>query len=160
MSAAQSPLVGLQMDAETATYVGMLEGQLAAHVIQEAKFRALLELLTGESWETTRIDVDAKGLQKIAEDGLVKKAGLNRVNAKTLVQKRWQNLTAGTAVVPKAVSIEELKGNTTAPVNQANTVAPQTTPQVTMADRLAGWKARQQAASEPPPGPSEPTATA
>lgn len=138
MGATQNPLVGLQMDSETAHYVGILESQLAAHAIQEAKFRALLELLTGESWETTRIDLDANGLKKIAEDGLIKKAGLSRTDARVLVHKRWNNLTAGTAPTPKAVSIEEMAPESVA----AQAVSP-----VSMADRLAGWKARQQNAS-------------
>ena len=86
----QSPLIGLQYDEQTGIYLGHLERQLAAYSVREARFRALLELLTEETWDDVELDIDNAGpqLMKLAEDTLVMR-GLDRTKARTLVIQRW-----------------------------------------------------------------------
>ena len=109
MASVQSPLVGLDMSPETATYVGLLERQVAAYAIQEAKFRALLELITGDSWETTKLDMDGKMLMAVAVDALVKRAGMNVAQAKQVVVKRWNTVNqVTTAPAPQSTTIEQM----------------------------------------------------
>lgn len=103
----KSPLVGLDLSPQAATYVGVLESHLAAYAIQEAKFRALLELLTGNNWDTTKLDFDGRMLQAIAADALVSK-GMSVADAKVLVAQRWNEMNEPEpAVVPKAVTPED-----------------------------------------------------
>ena len=138
MASAQSPLVGLEMNAEVAHYIGVLESTLAAYAIQEAKFRTLLELLTGESWETTKISPDGATIKAIAVEALVKRAGVPLADAKVVVEKRWKEFNSD---IPKAVAVEEL------------IVAPDVSPSIppspgTMKQRLEGYFERSRAAAE------------
>lgn len=128
----QTALVGLEMDAETAHYVGILEGTISNLVIEQAKFRAFLELLTGDAWDGVKIDSNGVVLQKISVDALVKQTGMNRAKATLLVARRWSehNLPMD-AVVTKAVPIADMVAG------ESGTTVPK------MSDRLAKWKARQ-----------------
>ena len=138
----KTPLVGLEMNADTATYVGVLEGTIAALVINECKYRALLELFTDESWEATRIDVNGRALMDLAVDALVRQTGMDRVRAKVLVSKRWNKYNEeAPAVVPKAVSVTQLTESST----QSDAVATGLTSKesMKMSDRLQSWKQRQ-----------------
>lgn len=128
MTEIRTPLVGLNMDADTAHYVGMLEGTIAAMCINEVKYRALLELLTGDSWEETRIDFDGNVLMELATNALVKQTGMSLVQAKNLVFKRWHSANhAADIIIPKAVSPEEMLENRRAEASE----------------RLQVWKSRQ-----------------
>lgn len=155
MASAQSPLVGLEMSPETATYVGLLERQVAAYAVQEAKFRALLELLTGDSWETTKLDMDGKMLMAIAVDALVKKAGMTVMQAKTVVSQRWNTVNQiSTVPTPSSITIEEMVSQVAQSKN--DTVVSPPVSGLSMAQRLADWQARQ--SSSVPTEPSvEPT---
>jgi len=138
----KTPLVGLEMNADTATYVGVLEGTIAALVINECKYRALLELFTDESWEATRIDVNGRALMDLAVDALVRQTGMDRVRAKVLVSKRWNKYNEeAPAVVPKAVSVTQLTESST----QSDAVATGLTSKeaLKISDRLQEWKQRQ-----------------
>ena len=105
----QSAMVPLDMNADTAYYVGVLEGTIAALCINECKYRALLELLTGESWEGTRIDVNGEMLMELAISSLVKQTGMSIADAKILVHKRWNTYNQEIpAVIPLAVSAEQM----------------------------------------------------
>ena len=153
MASAQSPLIGLEMTPETATYVSLLENQVAAYAIQEAKFRALLELLTGDSWETTKLDIDGNTLMAVAVAAIVKKTGMDAMSAKTLVTQRWNQLNQiSTAPTPSAVPIEQLvnkiQTDTSAPIVPSKSLS--------MADRLADWKERQLASVTTPLKDAEP----
>lgn len=138
MAPRQNPLVGLQMDEPTAKYVGMLESTLALHAIQEVKFRTLLELITGDSWEDVKIDYDGKRIQQIAEDALVR-SGIDRMQAKLVVLKRWNAANLTTTVPPNAAPLEE-----TAPETITNAEAVIT--KGDMKSRLQDWKQRNQQA--------------
>ncbi|QNJ59250.1 hypothetical protein SEA_MRMIYAGI_36 [Mycobacterium phage MrMiyagi] len=129
--------VGLDMDPETATYVGVLEGTIAALVINEAKYRAFLELLTGEPWEDTKLDIDGNQLMAIAIEALIKQTGMDRVRAQVLVAQRWQKRNLSTeSVVPQAVPVESL-------MTENNRPPVDSKPKVDMSQRLKAWKSRQ-----------------
>lgn len=128
----KSAQIGLDMDPETATYVGMLEGTIAALVISDLKSRTLLELLTGESWEAAKVDFDGKILVGLAVSALVKQTGMSPTAAKTLVMKRWNEKNhPADYVVPQAVSIDTITGGET-PIKP-----------MPMSDRVKEWRARQ-----------------
>jgi|SRR6478735_155996 len=110
----QSPLIGLQYEPDTGIYIGHLERQLAGYALREAKFRALLEMLTGEAWDDVELDIDTAGpqLMQIAEDALVQHTGMDRTKARTLVVQRWdktnksQEDVSANIRVPTAVPID------------------------------------------------------
>lgn len=158
----QSVQIGLDMDADTAHYVGVLEGTIAALCINECKYRALLELLTGESWEATKIDVNGSVLMDLAVSALVKQTGMSTAKAKTLVFKRWNTRNQETpAVIPVAVSTAEVVDD--ANLGTSAEVSPAGQPGATMnipaadavatgtvterkreaSNRLKAWKERQ-----------------
>jgi len=66
MVAAKPPLIDLQFGEKEALYVAALEKRLSYMAIQEVKYCALLEMLTGEQWETIKTNIDADNLRKIA----------------------------------------------------------------------------------------------
>ena len=152
----QSPLVGLELSPEAATYVGVLEGTIAALAINECKYRALLELYTDESWEATRIDINGQALMDLAVDTLVKQTGMDRVRAKVLVTKRWnkRNQEAPT-VIPQAVPVESLLAGTP----ESDSVATGLKSSVDVSERLQSWKNRQRAEAEAIEIPTETTET-
>ena len=138
----QSPLVGLEMNADTAQYVGVLEGTIAALVINECKYRAVLELLTDTSWEATRIDVNGSALMDLAIDALIRQTGMDRVRAKVLVTKRWnQYNTELPATIPKAVDTSTLLNGL--PESDAVATGLNKKEDVSMSEKLQAWKARQ-----------------
>jgi len=108
----QNPLSNLEMDADTALYVGILEGQLAAYAINEVKYRTLLEMLTGESWNSTMVDVDTKVLVDMASQALVRR-GMDGVEARTTVMRRFEHQDNTPAqptinpIHPAAITIED-----------------------------------------------------
>lgn len=113
MVSVKVPIIPVDLSPEAATYVGLLERQLALMSVQEAKFRALFELWTGEPWEATQFDIDSFDmLMDVAVQGLVKKTGMRTVDAKTLVQQRWNSINKPTTrKVPKSVPIEEFSSS-------------------------------------------------
>lgn len=147
----QSPTIGVDLSPEAAIYVGVLEGTLAALAINEAKYRALLELLTGESWEATRIDIKGEMLQQLSVDILVKQTGMDRTRAKVLVAKRWGAFNEeAPAVIPKAVAVDQFVSQDTKPSTKRDAVATGLTTgrQVRLSDRFKDWKGRQLEAAE------------
>ena len=154
MPSVQSPLVGLEMTPETATYVGILERQVAAYAVQEAKFRALLELLTGDSWETTKLDIDGKAIMAVAVDALVKRTGLSMAQAQALVTKRWNTVNqVTTAPTPSSTTIEQIVSEANA--SNPNAVVSRPGAGLSMAQRLASWQERQKQNASTVSGVSE-----
>lgn len=127
MTEVNVPLHDLNLDEDAAHYVGILESTCAWQGIQLNKFRALLELLTGDDWETAKFDPTGDTLKKISVDALVKQTGMNIAKARQLVDARWEEKN-----------------------NPANTdQAPQPTVQqsVDLSARARDWRAKQLAAA-------------
>jgi hypothetical protein len=135
--ALQNPDLPMDLKPDAALYVGMLEGTIAALAINEVKYRALLEILTGDPWEDTRIDFKGEVLQQLATDVLVKQTGMDRVKAQVLVAKRWQarNLEPD-VVVPRAVNPQDYVSGNSSPENKS------------MSERAKIWREKQIADSE------------
>lgn len=125
----KSPLEGLQMTSETAQYVGMLEGTIAALVVNEMKYRTLLELLTGEEWDGGTLDSDPESLVPLAVSALVRQTSLDENKAKSLVLKRMGKRR--NSVVPQSI----------------RKVGPTPANMPRMNDRFKSWKSRQESAS-------------
>lgn len=133
----------MNMDPETATYVAMLEGTIAALVISDCKSRTLLELLTGDGWEAARVDFNGKALIALAVSALVKQTGMDRVKAQILVSTRWQERNhPADYIVPQAVSPDAYIAKQSATSSQL------ASGDVSMSDRVTAWRARQLAAAE------------
>lgn len=119
----QAPLIGLQMDSDTAYYVGMLEGTIAALVVNEVKFRTLLELLTGDKWDAANMPQDPNALAALAVSMLIKQTGIEKSKAESLVAQRFGDMIPDPVPAPEIIA--------TAPV------APP------MSERFKAWKAKQ-----------------
>jgi hypothetical protein len=88
MVALRSPLLDLQLDPIASLYVGHLERQLLAYQINDIKYRALLEMLTGEAWDSLATDLENKQLFDIAVALTEKKMGLTNMEARKVIRQR------------------------------------------------------------------------
>lgn len=139
----QSVHMPMSMDSETATYVAMLEGTIAALVISDCKNRTLLELLTGDGWEAARVDFKGQTLIALAVSALVKQTGMDRVKAQVLVSKRWQERNhPADYIVPQAVSPDAYVAKSGSNLADTSQVP------IDMSARVKDWRARQLAAAE------------
>lgn len=139
----------MEMDPETATYVAMLEGTIAALVISDVKNRTLLELLTGDGWEAARVDFNGQAMMGLAESALMKQTGMDRVRARLLVAKRWQERNhPADYVVPQAISPEEYAAEVTQSTPMAAKSATSSQLGQPMSERVKAWRARQLADAE------------
>lgn len=136
MANLQSPLVALEANPDTATYIGTLERAVATLVIRDAKFRALLELLTDETWDDVAVDrMDNDQLVTVATANLALRLNISIEDATNMVAQRWATHNESTAL--------EAVGSTPAPVVQ-----------ITAKDLFEQWKARR-AATEAEITPAE-----
>jgi len=134
----QSPMIGMDMTEDVALYVGILQGTVAALVVNECKYRAFLELLTGEPWEATRIDMKGEVLQKLAVDSLVKQTGMAPDRAKLLVAQRWDTRNQpAPVIVPVAVPTSEFADAATSEAASSAIPVPE------MKTRVQVWRERQ-----------------
>lgn len=95
----QSPLVNLSPDADTATYIGTLERQLVLLVLRDVKFRALLELLTDQTWDDVAVDrFDNDQLVSVATAGVAMRLGISVEEAGAMVETRWNTHNKAPAI--------------------------------------------------------------
>lgn len=97
MVAIKNPLIEMEMDEAAAAYMGSLERQVLGMTIQELRYRALLELLTGEDWSDIAADLEDGEIQKIAIAQLEKK-GIDRRKARRIVSERAAESKANAVV--------------------------------------------------------------
>ena len=86
MAILQNPLAGMSGDEEMTRYVGVLERRLVLLTVQEVRFRALLEALTGEPWDDVYTDLDQAELDQIVERSLIKSLGISQAEAQQMVR--------------------------------------------------------------------------
>lgn len=96
MVALKSPLVGLELSPEAAAYVGVLEKQVLGQHIMELKFRALMEIWTGQEWDDMKTDFEQGEIEKIAIQGVQNKLGMKYEEARKFVQGRMAASRAAT----------------------------------------------------------------
>lgn len=95
----QSPLVALSTDADTAAYIGTLERSVVTLVLRDVKFRALLELLTDETWDDVAVDrLDNDQLVAVATAGVATRLGITIEDAGGMVEARWKAHNESTAI--------------------------------------------------------------
>ena len=86
MAVLQNPLQHMQGDDQMTRYVGVLERRLVLLTIQEQRFRALLEALTGEPWDDQYSDLEQAELDKLVEQSIVKSLGVTQAEAAKMVR--------------------------------------------------------------------------
>ena len=92
MAPIKHPLIQLVYNDETGRYIAVLERKLLYYTLEDAKLRALLELLTGEMWDDTDFhDSTDDMLKNIAVDALVRRGGMSDMDARKLVKQRWDD---------------------------------------------------------------------
>lgn len=134
----QAAPMPLDMSPDVAMYVGVLEGTLAALCVNEAKYRAFLEMLTGEPWEDTRIDYNGNMIRDLAVSALVRQTGMERTKAIALVDKRWRDRNLPKEqVIPVAVPVEDFIAGDASNRSQENNSRPD------MSERFRAWRDRQ-----------------
>ena len=127
MANLQTPLVAIEANPDTATYIGTLERAVATLVIRDAKFRALLELLTDQTWDDVAVDrMDNDQLVTVATANLALRLNISVADATELVAQRWATHNESTALEPV--------DSTPAPVVQ-----------LSAKDLFEQWKARREA---------------
>ena len=89
MAATRHPLIDLVYNDETGRYIGMLERKVIKYQIDDLKFRALLELLTGDSWDDYRLADEDGEIRNLATDALKRRLGISHHDAAKLVEERW-----------------------------------------------------------------------
>ena len=97
MVAIKNPLIDMEMDEAAAAYMGSLERQILGLTIQELRYRALLELLTGEEWSDIAADLEAGEMEKIAVDAMQRK-GIDRRKARRIVASRLKESVANATI--------------------------------------------------------------
>ena len=90
MAATRHPLIDLIYNDETGRYIGMLERKIIKYQIDDLKFRSLLELLTGDSWDDYRFADEDGEIRNLAQDALKRRLGISQDDAAKLVQERWE----------------------------------------------------------------------
>ena len=88
MVAVKAPLMDMEVSEEAALYIGVLERQVLGLTVNELKYRALLEMLTGQQWDDLKTDMEAGELEKIAVDATMKKLGVSYGKAREIVRER------------------------------------------------------------------------
>lgn len=89
MAPIRQPLIDLVYNDETGRYIGMLERKVTKYQLDDIRFRALLELLTDESWDDYAFSEEDGEIQKLAVDALKRRLGLSDEDARNLVSERW-----------------------------------------------------------------------
>ena len=89
MTSIKHPLISLEMNDETARYVGLLERKLLMLTLDNLKCRTVLELLTDEAWDDQAFPDDEGELKRVATDALVRRLGVPASEAADIVRERW-----------------------------------------------------------------------
>jgi hypothetical protein len=89
MTSIKYPLINLEMNDETARYVGLLERKLLMLTLDNLKCRTVLELLTDEPWDDQSFPDDEAELKRVATDALVRRLGVSDSEAAGIVAERW-----------------------------------------------------------------------
>jgi hypothetical protein len=84
------PLIELVYNDETGRYLGMLERKLVLMTLENIRFRALLERLTGDMWDDIDFRAEDAEIHEIAIDALQRRLQMSREEARKLVDRRWE----------------------------------------------------------------------
>lgn len=98
MASIQNPLAAMELTEEAARYIGVLERRVMLLTAQELRFRALLEAITGESWDDQYQDLDQDEMDRLVEDSLVKSLGISKADARKMVEANKSNANSDRTV--------------------------------------------------------------
>lgn len=84
----QSPLIDAEYDEQTGAYIGVLERQLLGQNVLINKYRALLEVVTGEKHEEMVADLETGQLKEIAVRAIMRKEGVTIGQARRKLRER------------------------------------------------------------------------
>lgn len=90
MVANKVPMIDLQFGEKEALYVAALEHRLQAMALNEVKYCALIEMLTGETWETQETSFKAGELKKIAVTATQRRLARSVAEAERIVDANLQ----------------------------------------------------------------------
>lgn len=89
MTQTRHPLIDLVYNDETGRYIGMLERKLVVMQLENIRFRALLERLTGDMWDDKTFVAEDAEIHQIAIDALVRRLQIPEAEARKMVDERW-----------------------------------------------------------------------
>lgn len=84
--AVKFPLSDLNPDVKTATYIGVLERQNMLLNQQNLQYRALLEALTGETWEEIDTKLKKNDLMQVAANAFERNLARDLAEAQKMVE--------------------------------------------------------------------------
>jgi hypothetical protein len=90
MAQTRHPLIELVYNDETGRYIGMLERKIVLMTLENIRFRALLERLTGDMWDDIDFRAEDAEIHEIAIDALQRRLQMSREDARKLVDRRWE----------------------------------------------------------------------
>lgn len=91
MAVLKNPLQHMDADDNALRYIGVLERRLVLLTVQEMKFRALLESLTGEPWDDQYVDLEQAELDQLVENSIVKSLGVTKSEASKMIRTHKAN---------------------------------------------------------------------
>lgn len=86
MVAIQDPLGDMTTDEKGAFYQAALERKIIALSLSEMRYRALLEMLTGQPWEEISTDINAGELKKVATTATARRLARSMEQAEKIVE--------------------------------------------------------------------------
>lgn len=89
MVATRHPMLDMVYNDQTGRYVGLLERKYLVLILENLRFRALLELLTGNLWDDVKFDREDHEIFDIAVETIEQRLGLSPAEARRLVSERW-----------------------------------------------------------------------
>ena len=81
MAVVRTPLQNMDGDSEIKAYVGVLERRVLFLMMQEIRFRAMLEALTGQPWDDQYGDLDQDGIDTHIVESLQVSLGITKDEA-------------------------------------------------------------------------------
>lgn len=97
----KTPMPDMNLTVEAALYVAILERQVTALTLNDMKYRAMLEMLTGENWDDMVVDFEEGKLREIAIRATEAKLGVAYAEAHRIVREREQAANAAAELHPR-----------------------------------------------------------
>jgi hypothetical protein len=75
---------------ESARYIAIIEHKYKELLLENLRFRTLMEVLTDEQWDEYPFSAEDREIKKLAVDALKRRVGLSDEDARKLVDERWE----------------------------------------------------------------------
>lgn len=120
MAPTRHPLIDLVFNDETGRYIAHLERKITWYQLQDLRFRALLELLTGDDWDDySFLNTEDEEIKRLAVDALMRRLQMSASDARKLVSQRWDkhNPPPENALIDGKLFAGPMPGETAMPHN-------------------------------------------